>query len=145
MAYREKIAWLTLVSMAIAYTLYFSLLLSWISPDSVEGPPVLQGLMLFGAITLVQAVVVAIGSAVLSIRARARGESKPDERDRAIERRGATAGYYVLLAGMILVGVIMPFSDPRWKITNAALLAIVVAETVRLVLVILGYRRGWHG
>lgn len=145
MAYREKIAWLTLIAMTVAYTLYFSLLLSWVGPDSVAGPPVLQGLMLFGAITLVQAAVVAAGSAVLTLRARGRGEAKPDERDRAIERRGATAGYYVLIAAMILVGVIMPFSDPRWKITNAALLAIVVAEAVRLVLVIHGYRRGWHG
>ena len=46
---------------------------------------------------------------------------------------------------MILVGVVMPFTEPAWKVVNAALLAIVIAEAVSLVLVINSYRRGWHG
>src|SRR3546814_4001834 len=76
-------------------------------------------LMLFGGVTVVQAIVVAIVSAVLAIRARREAQAKPDERDRAIARRGASAAYFVLMVGMILVGVVMPFGDPRWKITNA--------------------------
>jgi len=44
-----------------------------------------------------------------------------------------------------MVGVVMPFSDPAPKIVNAALLAIVLAETVRHVLIVTSYRRGWHG
>ena len=69
----------------------------------------------------------------------------PDERDRAIARRGGNVGYFVLLTGTILVGVVMPFTEPAAKIVNTALLAIVVAEVVRYVLIILSYRRGWHG
>ena len=41
----------------------------------------------------------------------------------------------------IVVGVVMPFSDSGWKLTNTALLAIVLAETVRDALMIAGYRR----
>src|SRR3546814_14062614 len=95
--------------------------------------------------TGVQAFVVAIVSAVLAIRGRREAQAKPDERDRAIARRGASAAYFVLMVGMILVGVVMPFGDPRWKITNAALLALVIAEATRYILVIVSYRRGWHG
>lgn len=58
------------------------------------------------------------------------------ERDRAIIRRGSTIGYYVLIAGTILVGVVMPFSEPPWKIVNTALLAIVIAELCHRLVVV---------
>jgi Na+-translocating ferredoxin:NAD+ oxidoreductase RnfD subunit len=54
-------------------------------------------------------------------------------------------GYYVLLVGMLVVGVAMPFTEPAWKIVNAALLAVVLAEVVRDGVILLSYRRGWHG
>lgn len=145
MAFKEKLAWVTLGSMLIAYTIYFSLLATKFDPSEPAGPRTLHMLLLFGAVTIVQAIVVIIASAALAIRARREGQAKPDERDRAIARRGASAGYFVLMVGMILVGVVMPFGDPRWKITNAALLALVIAEATRYVLIILSYRRGWHG
>ena len=58
---------------------------------------------------------------------------------------GGIAAYYVLMAGAILVGVVMPFTEPPPKIVNTALLAIVIAEAVNHFLVLLSYRRGWHG
>jgi hypothetical protein len=39
----------------------------------------------------------------------------------------------------------MPFSEPAPDIVNAALLAIVVSQLVSLALILLSYRRGWHG
>lgn len=142
MAYREKLAWLTLGAMLVAYGIYFT----WLGLALRHGEPTLLGILLpFGIIAGTQGIVVLIASAVLRARARREGQAQADERDRAIARRGATAAYYVLLTGMILVGVVMPFTEPAWKIVNAALLAIVIAEAVSLVLVILSYRRGWHG
>lgn len=142
MAYREKLAWLTLGAMLVAYGIYFT----WLGLALRQGEPTLLGILLpFGIIAGTQGIVVAIASAVLATRARREGQARADERDRAIARRGATAAYYTLLAGMILVGVVMPFTEPAWKIVNAALLGIVLAEAVSLVLVILSYRRGWHG
>ena len=145
MAFKEKIAWVTLSSMLIAYTIYFALLATVFDPAAPDGPRTLQMLMLFGGVTIVQAIVVIIATSVLAIRARREAQAKADERDRAIARRGASAAYFVLMVGMILVGVVMPFGDPRWKIPNAALLSLVIAEATRYVLVILSYRRGWHG
>lgn len=139
MAYREKIAWLTLVCMAITYTLYFSLI--------AGRPPgnMFDIIKLFGGVTIVQAAVVVAGSAWIAIRAGGNNARIMDERDRAIARRGATVAYYVLLVGMILVAVVMPFTETAWKIVNTGLLAIVIAEAVRLILILLSYRRGWHG
>ncbi|MBW4331414.1 hypothetical protein KY084_11110 [Stakelama sp. CBK3Z-3] len=145
MAYKEKIAWLTLGSMLVAYGVYFSLLALYFDPAAPDGPRILRMLILFGSVTIVQAIFVAIVAAIIAIGARRAGEDRPDERDRAIARRGTNAAYFVLMTGMILVGVVMPFGDPRWKITNAALLALVIAEATRHTLIIASYRRGWHG
>ena len=145
MAFREKIAWLSLGSMLVAYTIYFSLLAHSFDPGLPAGPRPMQMLALFGGVTIVQAIFVAIVSAVLGIRAGREARARPDERDRAIARRGAGVAYFVLMVGMIVVGVVMPLGDPRWTIINAALLSLVIAEAVRYTLVILSYRRGWHG
>lgn len=76
---------------------------------------------------------------------RDRGEDAGvDERDRLIEHKGAAAAYYVLVAGMILVGCVMPFGATGWKIVHAAVLAIAVAEIVHYGMVIVGYRAGWR-
>ena len=56
-------------------------------------------------------------------------------------RRATSTAYYVLMGGMILVGVVMPFTSTGWKIVNAALLMIVVAEIVHYGVIVSSYRR----
>lgn len=142
MAFREKTAWLTLVCMGIAYTLYFG----WvISVERGGEPPLTALLWRFGIITGVQAIVIVIATIALAASSGGEARAGADERDRAIARRGATIAYYMLLTGMIVVGVVMPFSETPWRIINTALFAIVLAETARYAIVILSYRRGWHG
>ena len=142
MAFREKIAWLTLATMLIAYAVYFTL----VGPAVGFGEArMLDIIWSFGLVATAHAIAVIVGAIALAVTATGEAQARADERDRAIARRGATSGYYVLILGMILVGVIMPFSEPPWKIVNTALLAIVLAETVNNVVVLLSYRRGWHG
>lgn len=139
MAYREKTAWLTLLCMIVAYGIYFPMM------ALRETPPTLFDILWsFGIIAGLQAVAVIIGSVVLAIQTEPAAR-RADERDKAIARRGASAGFYVLMAGTILVGVVMPFSEPAPKIVNTTLLALVIAQAVSLVLVLMSYRRGWHG
>jgi hypothetical protein len=140
MAYRERTAWLTLVCMALAYTVYFSLVA--LRPTAMT---LFDILWTFGTVSATQAVVVIVGSIALALNAGPAANRDADERDKAIARRGASAAYYVLMVGMILVGVVMPFGDPAPKTVNTALLALVVAEGVRLVIMVASYRRGWHG
>ena len=141
MNFREKTAWLTLASMTIAYTIYFGLIIA----GHPAGREMFPMLWLFGSIAAVQAVVVIAGHIALAMTTPKAERKRPDERDRAIHRRGAAAAYYVMMAGMMLVGVVMPFTDTGVKIANAGLFAIVLAEAVNGAVVLLSYRRGWHG
>jgi len=141
MTYTEKKAWLTLVAMLLAYSLYFGLILA----GHPAGSEHFAMLWLFGTIAATQAMVVIIGHVWLAVAARKLPRARVDERDRAIAARGTRIGYYVLLTGTIVVGVVMPFTDPPMHIVNSALFAIVVAETAGLLVVVTSYRRGWHG
>ena len=140
MAYREKVAWLTLVCMVVAYTIYFSIMLSRATP-----PGLFDVIWTFGAVSGIQAIVVLIGSTVLAIRLSGESRIPRDERDKAIARLGTSRAYYALMIGMGLTGVVMPFTEAAPKIVNTALLALVIAETIRLVTIVTSYRRGWHG
>lgn len=141
MTYREKTVWLTFVAMIIAYTLYFGFVLS----GHPAGREIFPMLWLFGSIAGTQAVVVIIGYIILTLTTPKAERQRPDERDSAIRRRGATVAYYVLMAGTVIVGVGMPFSYSGVTIANAALFAIVLAEVVNDAIVLISYRRGWHG
>lgn len=143
MAYREKLAWLELIGMVIAYGAYF------VAVGLVDPAPgrmeTLTYVALFGAATAIRLLI--LGSGWLALRAQMGSEAraKPDERDRAIARRGASIGYYVLLGLMLWVGVVLPLTDTGWAVANSALAAIVIAEIVRDMMVVISYRRGWHG
>lgn len=141
MTFREKTAWLNVIAMIAAYTVYFGLLLS----GHPAGRDVFPMLWLFGAIAVAHAVTVIVGTVILSAQAPKSERVRADERDRAIRRRGATTAYYVLLVGMMVVGVYMPFVDGGVRLANCGLFAIVAAELVNSIVVLLSYRRGWHG
>jgi len=141
MAFKEKIAWLALVTMLVAYGVYFGV----VGPRVGFGAHSLVDIIWsFGPVAAAHAIAMIVGGIVIAGMAVREARAPSDERDRAIARRGATVAYYVLISGMILVGTVMPFSDPPWKIINAALAAIVVAEVSHQVVILLGYRRGWH-
>ena len=141
MTYKEKASWLMLVAMVLAYSLYFGLIIA----GHPAGKSLFAMLWLFGTIAATQAVVVIIGCIWLAIEARKLPRARIDERDRAIAARGTATFYYVLLTAMIVVGVVMPFTEPPIKIVNTALFGIVLAELVGLIVVVTSYRRGWHG
>lgn len=143
MAYREKLAWLELIGMAIAYGGYFfSLGLVDPAPGRLE---TLTYVALFGAATIVRLLILGTGWLTLRAQMGAEARAKPDERDRSIARRGAAIGYYVLLGLMLWVGVMLPLTDTGWAVANSALAAIIIAEIVRDAVIVLSYRRGWHG
>jgi hypothetical protein len=137
MSYREKIAWLSLIAMAVAYGSYFTLVET--GPVWWEPLPRLHPLGLFAMASVLRMLI--LGAGFLYLRLSPREERPPvDERDRAIEHRSIAAAYYVLIAGMIVVGCFMPFSSSGWTIVNAAVLWIVAAEVVRYSLVTASYR-----
>ena len=141
MAFQEKIEWLTLLAMAVVYAVYFSMVAAY--PDE---PTLIQTLWLFAKVSVVHVVIVTVGAIALAVLNRRDASARSDERDRAISRRGASIAYYVLLIGAIIVCMVLPFEQPPTaKIINAGLLAIVIAEMVRHIVMLISYRRGWHG
>lgn len=141
MSYREKVAWLSLLGMVVAYGPYF--VMTAHQPPPNGDLPNVEQLVRFGVTAVAYMLILGVGHLVL--RLRSPGDHGPaDERDRAIERRAMQVAYYVLIAGMIVVGVVMPFDNSGWAIVNAALAAIVVAEVVHYGVAVWSYRRGWH-
>ena len=142
MAFREKIAWLSLATMLAAYGVYFGI----VGPAARFGEDRMVDIIWsFGLVAAAHAIAMIVGAVAIALMATKEASAPADERDRAIARRGGTIGYYVLIVGTILVGVVMPFTDPPWRIVNAALLAIVLAEVTHQAVVVWSYRRGWHG
>jgi hypothetical protein len=138
MSYREKIAWLSLIAMAVAYTPYF--MFAARGPSPWEPFPHLHPLGLFALASIVRMLILGAGYLYLRLASPREDRMPPDERDRAIEHRSLSAAYYVLIAGMILVGCFMPFSSTGWTIVNAAILWMVAAEVVHHSVVVASYR-----
>jgi hypothetical protein len=132
----EKRAWLTLWTMCPGYLVYFAILIGW--PQLT--PTVLSKFGLLAAVAGLHAIGYIAGELVFRYQNRGEGLQQ-DERDDAIDARATRAAYMLLLAGTILAGAIMPFTDQGWKVANTALLFIVLSETLRAALTVRGYRR----
>ena len=130
----EHRARLFLWGMCPTYVVYFAL--------QVVAPPwlttTLARLACLAAAAGVHASVYVIGWLAVARKERGLG-LLADERDRAIEAHATRIAYSVLLIGTVLVGVIMPFNQGGWRIVNGALLAIVLAEATRNLLIVRGY------
>lgn len=143
MPFREKTAWIAVAAMGIAYSGYF--IAVTVAPRSGEPHDTLTLLAFFALASAVRLLI--LGVAMLVVRAQSPADARfpADERDRAIAARSTAIAYWVLMTGMILVGIVMPFTDHGRAITNAALFWLVAAEIVRYGAAIAAYRRGWHG
>ncbi len=135
MSLPERLARLQLWGMCPAYAVYFALQISL--PAWLRTTP--ERLALFAAAAAVHLTVCVVGVAALRRKRREEG-LLADERDRAIEARATRIAYYLLMTGTVVVGMVMPFSQGGWKLVNGALLWIVLAEMLRNVLIVRGYR-----
>jgi hypothetical protein len=142
MPFRERTAWLSLTAIALTflpYILYVSRL------PTLDAPlPNFPLMKLFALAMGGQAIMVTIGQITLRLQHREDAKAKPDERDRAIVRRSMVAAYYTLMVGTILAAIYLPFERSGWALVNAGALAVTVAETVRCIIVVVSYRRGWN-
>lgn len=138
MPYREKTAWLSLIAMTVTFGPYFTFVAMRSIPATL---PNLRQLGLFAVAAIVQMLILGAGHLYLRLGSPQDARTPADERDRAIMRRSISSAYYVLIAGMILVGCVMPFNSNGWSIINAALFMIVAAEVVHYGVVVVSYRR----
>ena len=140
MPYREKIAWLSLVGMAVCYAPYFAF--TWDSPLLDQPLPNLELMALFAAAAGGNAVWTLLGRLFLRMTTPRDERGAADERDQAVDRRANTVAYYVLIGLALYVGGFMPFTSSGWHIVKSMVASVVIAEILRYAMIVLGYRRG---
>ena len=136
---QERIAWVWIIASMVVFTTYFTTL--WVMQQDSANLSFLTRISLLGVALITFAVVVGGDRAIAVLRGQGQTD---DERDRLIRLQAVSVAYYVLMAGAIVVGCVMPFSHSGWDIVHAAVLAVVLSEVVRGAVVVLGYRRGYH-
>jgi O-antigen/teichoic acid export membrane protein len=140
MSFREKIAWLTLGGLLLAFGPYFGTLLLLGKQPWLLGP---AGIGLFLIVVTALMIVMTIGGIAIAFTNIRDAERPSDERDRHIARRASAIAYAVLIPALFLALGTLVFGVGQTLLVNAVLAAIVIAELVRCTIEILGYRRGW--
>ncbi len=136
MPFREKIAWISSISMAVIYGFYF-----WIVVRSGEGMGAVHLGALLGtviALVIVQVVLIAAAAALAPKEAKA----QRDERDRLIELRSTRVAYAALATSVVFACFFGAFEPPVIFNANALLFILVAAEIMRSGCQIFQYRRG---
>lgn len=133
---KERFAWAWLAGLIVVPAVYFTAVES-LAPvgDVVRLVLLAAALLTLGLIALAARFLSPDGGVAVK-------QDAPDERDLVIELRSSAVAYQVLMAGMVVVGFVMPFSATGWSLVNAAFLAVIIAEVVHYALVLIGYRRG---
>jgi len=134
MSFREKTAWISLISMTGIYGFYF-----WRAIRSGHGGTSDTSGLLGTVIALV--VVQAVLTIAAAIFAPKEAKAPQDERDKLIELRSTRFAYFVM-AGCIACAVFFAaFTPPVIFGTNALLFTLAVAEILRSGCQIVQYRR----
>jgi hypothetical protein len=137
MSFREISAWISLVTVAVCFGVYFgSIATGTVSPRGWDTLHLL--LLCVGALVVLQ-----IASHAAAARL-APGDAKAprDERERLIAWRAQSLGYYVLMVSVLALGAPAHFGHPPVDLLNFALLDVVVAALTVSVAQIVMYRRG---
>ncbi|MEL1264983.1 hypothetical protein [Pseudoxanthomonas putridarboris] len=137
---RERFAWIWLGALAVVFGAYFTYLS--VNADAVAAMHMGQRIGLLALALGSLGVIAALTALLVRNREEGGGLAPTDERDRLIAYRASSFAYYTLMAGIIIVGCVMPFTTSGWDIVHAALLAIAVSESVHTGLILHAYRRG---
>ena len=140
MAFREKIHWVTLVTMILAFGWYF-LAYPWQIADSPAGVWATAGLLV--PVTIASIVAMTVATAFLAVRNRGEVDVKEDERDRSFHMRGTHYAYYPLVVGIWINILLIFWGVGQAQQLNLMLATLVAAELVRIGTQLYLYRRGY--
>lgn len=141
MSFREKSAWITLVSVLVCFGAYFVELFGGLaSAHHHFGGLGSLHLLLLAVLALVVLQVTLTAIAALTTPKAGRGLA--DERERLIQLRSQSLGYHVLM--VLAVGLFAPafFGHRGLEMANFALLAVVIATLTVAIAQIVMFRRG---
>lgn len=137
MSFREKSAWITLVTVLACFGAYFGAILSrQVSGRGIETLHLLVACV--GALILLQIVLTGV-AALTTPKA---GRAVRDEREVLIQWRAQALGYNVLMVLVLALFLPAHFGHPMPDLLNFALMDVVVANLVVAVAQIVMLRRG---
>ena len=135
MSFREKSAWITLITVLLVFGVYFSALLT----GHVRGFHSLFLLLVCG----IGLLVLQVGLNLIAVLTTPRdGRAPKDERETLIQWRSHTLGYYVLMVLVLALFVPVHFGHTALDMANFALFAVVAATVSVAVAQIVMFRRG---
>jgi hypothetical protein len=137
MSFREKSAWITLVTVLACFGVYFASVVSGgVGPRGVDRFHLL--LLCVAGLVLLQVVLHAT-----ALRLSGKDERAPrDEREQLIQSRSHTVGYYVLMVSVLALGVPGHLGRGPIDLLTFALLGVVVAALAVSASQIVMLRRG---
>jgi hypothetical protein len=136
MSFREKSAWISMLSMAGIYGFYFW---SVIRRGPNAGGSHFGGLLETIIALVVLQVVLTVAAAIFTPRD---AKAPRDERDKLIELRAMRVAYAGLATSVALACFFGAFNPPIVFNTNSLLFILVTAEMMRSACQIIQYRRG---
>lgn len=139
MSLREKSAWITLISVLLCFGAYYGAVFSGVFPRRS------MTMFHFGLACIIALIVLQVGLHILAALTTPKdGRGPRDEREKMIQARSHTWGYYTLMAATASLffpthahGVSMV------DIVNFAVLGIVVSALVVAIVQIVMFRRGY--
>ena len=137
MSFREKSAWITVVTVLLCFGAYFGpILAGWVNARGHAAPYLL-------AHSVMALVVLQVGLNLWAARTTPRdGRAPRDEREAAILARSHTIGYYVLLVSVLGLYAPVRFGHPPPDLLNFVLLDVVTAVLAVAIAQIVMFRRG---
>ena len=140
MSFREKRAWIELVSIIFVYGAYAALFgRTWAEagPSGV-GPTTISAVM---ATAVLLTVLMTVLTAIAAAAAPKEAMAPYDERERTIDRAASSAGFYALQVGLFVILLDVVLHASLALIANSALLAMAAGQAMRAGWQLVGYRR----
>ena len=138
MSFREKSAWITLVSVLICFGSYFAALgAGWFRPSSITA--LHYALISLIALVLLQIVLYVI----VALRNPREARAPRDEREQAFVNRARSIGYYVLMIWMMAIVFVVHIPGfGKVQVVFLGWLGVIAAILVVAVAQIVQFRRG---
>ncbi|NYT40396.1 hypothetical protein HZY97_06490 [Sphingomonas sp. R-74633] len=138
MPFKEKIAWISVITTILVWGGYFGFML--VTGGKLHGAVYFGG---FIAAVIAQTILMIVAATVTAVLAPADAGAGSDERDRDIARRAYALAYPVLIALVICVAGSVHLGFDKIDMAYGIMGSIVVAEIVHYAAQIAGYRRGY--
>lgn len=138
MSFREKSAWITLLSLLVAFTPFFYFSYQALTGQLGHRHATTLAFTLIAAFVVLEIVL----HTVAALLAPAEARTPRDERERLIAARATNVAYPVLLVGVLMSAAVIHLTTSAWVMQQAVLLTIVVAEVVKFGTQIVLFRRG---